>query len=130
MTEVKSFSDKINKTKCTLIPHLHMYLTEGERGVGGIDVLIPTGSSGILTPNLHLTDVNEVTIRTATSVSLKLDHLTGERRAAGHIDLLRQVERGGRQPVTQLIVHEHLASCHTVCRICTKQSCVHHLHVH
>ena len=62
-------------------------------------------------------------------MSLKLDHLTGERQAAGHIDLLRQIIRGVRKNVTQLAVHKQLASFHTVCMSCMKQSYLHYPHV-
>ena len=88
-----------------------------------------TGISRLLTPNLYLTDVNEIIIPVAISLSLKRDHLTGERRAAGYIDLLRQIVREVRKTVTQPTVHEHLASCHTVCEICMKQSCFYYLQI-
>ena len=77
----------------------------------------------IFTPNLHFTDINEVTVRNSLLfLSLKLDHLTNERRAAGHVKLsLTWTARVVGEGVTQLSVHVQLAFCQTFLIICKRE---------
>ena len=75
------------------------------------------------TPNLHFADINEVTVRSSLlSLSLKLDHLTNERRAAGHVKLrLSWTVRVVGESVTQLTVHVQLAFCQTFLKTCKRE---------
>ena len=82
-----------------------------------------TDRQSIFTPNLHFADINEVTVLSSLlSSSLKPDHLTNERRAAGHVKLrLSWIVRVVGESVTQLTVHVQLAFCQTFLIICKRE---------